>query len=165
MTDFWWLTAGEKRKYIYYVELTHHKPLREEDGAPYSAFTNLPLVEIGNINQWRKQYQNSNVYRSLTVWADKSKKDAISGPYIIDIDNESEDLSDALTVTREILKHLRGSYSVVKDDIHILFTGHKGFNLEIRPRALKIQGTMEEQENRKQYVRKEIIKKFQGQLS
>ncbi len=96
----------------------------------------------------------------MKVWADESRNDAISGPFIVDIDNGSENLSDALIVTREILEYLRDSYSIIRDDIHIFFTGHKGFNLEIRPSALKIQGTVEEQENRKQYVRKEVIKKF-----
>jgi hypothetical protein len=159
MTNFWWLTAEEKLKYIY-VELAHHKPLKKDDHSPYMAFLNLPLFDIKNISQWRKQYQNTNVYRSLTVWADKSRNDAISGPYIIDIDNEAEDLSDALNITREILEYLQGSYSIVRDDMHIFFSGHKGFNLEVNPGALKIQGTVEEQENKKQNIRKEIIKKF-----
>lgn len=160
MTDFWWLTSGEKRKYIY-IELTHHKPLREQDGAPYSAFMNLPLVDVKNINQWRKQYQNTNVYRSLKVWADESGNDAMSGPFIVDIDNESEDLSDALVVTQETLEYLRSSYGIKDDDIHIFFTGHKGFNLEIRPKAVNIVGTQEEQESKAEDLRKAIIMNLQ----
>ncbi len=159
-SDFWWLTAKEKRKYIY-VELVYHKPLKEENDAPRSVFMNPPLVDVKNINQWRQRYQNTNVYRSLKVWADKSRKDALSGPFIIDIDNESENLSDALVVTKEAVECLRNFYGIKDDDIHIFFTGHKGFNLEIHPRALKIRGTVEEQENKTQWIRKEVIKKLQ----
>jgi len=159
-SDFWWLTAKEKRKYIY-VELVYHKPFGEENDAPSSVFMNPSLVEVKNINQWRQQYQNTNVYRSLKVWADKSRKDALSGPFIIDIDNESENLSDALVVTKKAVECLRNSYGIKDDDIHIFFTGHKGFNLEIHPSALKIRGTVEEQENKTQRIRKEVIRKLQ----
>lgn len=160
ITDFWWLTTREKRKYTY-VELAHHEPLKYEDAAPYSAFIDLPLVGVKNIDQWRQRYQNTNIYRSLTVWADESRNDAISGPFIVDIDNESEDLSDALVVTQQIIKYLRDSYNIMDNSVHIFFTGHKGFNLEIHPRALKIQGTMEEQKSQMQCIRKEMIKELQ----
>ena len=159
-SDFWWLTAKEKRKYIY-VELVYHEPLKEEDDAPCSVFMNPPLVDVKNINQWRQQYQNTNVYRSLKVWADKSRKDALLGPFIIDIDNESGNLSDALVVTKEAVECLRNFYGIKDDDIHIFFTGHKGFNLEVHPRVLKIQGTMEEQKSQMQCIRKEMIKELQ----
>ena len=121
----------------------------------------LPLVNVRNIKQGRQQYQNTNIYRGLKVWADESRNDAISGPLILDIDNESEDLSDALVVTKETLEYLRSSYNIRDNDIHIFFTGHKGFNLEIRPEAVDIVGTQKEQESKAGDLRKEVIKKLQ----
>ncbi|TET41106.1 MAG: hypothetical protein E3J66_05850 [Dehalococcoidia bacterium] len=97
----------------------------------------------------------------MKVWADESRNDAILGPLIVDIDNESEDLSDALVVTKKTLEYLRSSYNIRDNDIHIFFTGHKGFNLEIHPEAVDIRGTQEKRENRAEHLRKEIIKNLQ----
>ncbi len=47
------------------------------------------------------------------------------------------------------------------NDIHIFFTGHKGFNLEIRPEIVDIVGTQKEQESKAGDLRKEVIKKLQ----
>ena len=160
MTDFWWLTSSEKSKYTY-VELVHHAPLKKEDNSPYASFMNPCFSLVNSINQWRDRHGNTNVYRSLKSWADESRTDVISGPFIVDIDNECEDLGDALTVARGTVKYVMDSFNIKEGDMRIFFTGHKGFNVEIRPSAFAIMGTLEQQERRAERVRKEIIKKLQ----
>ena len=81
----------------------HHSPLTEDGGAPYQAFNNPDFIEIGNMLEWCNNHQNTNIYRNLKIWQDSSKSEAVSGPYVIDIDNENEELDDALVVTRNII--------------------------------------------------------------
>jgi hypothetical protein len=164
MSDFWWLTLQEKRKYIY-IELVYHPPLAEEDDSPRQSFSSPYLAPVTEIGQWRANHQNTNIYRSLKVWKDQSKTEALSGPFLVDIDNENGCLDDALTVTREAVTCVLASYNVKQNDIRVFFTGHKGFNIEILPSALGIVGTPKEQENRVECRRKEIIKKLQESKS
>ena len=154
MTDFWWLTPEEQKEYMY-VELAHHQPLSEEDDAPT---LNPFLTLISDINSWRHSYCNINVYRSLSVWSDRVKTRKLSGPFIVDINNEYEDLQDALQVTRRAVE-IVCSYNVKENDIRVFFTGRKGFNIEILPSPLKIVGTTKQQDQAED-KRKEIIQEL-----
>lgn len=158
MNDFWWMTQEEEQKYIY-VELVHHEPLKEEGDPAYSSFCNPYFAHISEIQQWRANHQNQNVYRSLKIWADKNKSDTLLVPFLVDVDNECGDLDDALTVTRETVKYI--CKSIRDSDIRVFFTGHKGFNIEILPCAIGIVGTLKVQENKAECVRKEIIRELQ----
>jgi hypothetical protein len=156
MDDFWWLTPTERQEYIY-VELVHHRPLREEDNSAHSSFSSPCFARIVDIEQWRNNNHNTNVYRSLQVWRDASKTKELSGPLILDIDNDDNDLGDALVVTREVVDVVR-SYHIKESAMRVFFTGHKGFNIELCSKALRISGTVG---NQTECVRKEIIKKLQ----
>lgn len=156
MTDFWWLTFEQANKYVY-VELVHHQPLTNEDNAPHQDFNNPCFTGIQSISEWRNKYQNTNVYRSLRIWSDNSKREALSGPFVIDIDNECGKLDDTLIVTRKAVKCIFNSYNLKESDLRLFFTGHKGFNIEVLPSALGLAGTQSEQDNKADCIREKII--------
>lgn len=158
-SDFWWITDQEKKDYIY-VKLVHHAPLAESDSTA-SLFSNPDLVIVTAMEKWCANHGRINVYRALKVFKDKLATAGLSGPFILDIDNEKEDLNDALAVTREAVKHILTSFKVTENDIRVFFTGHKGFNIEVRPSAIGIIGSFEEQHSKVESRRREIIKELQ----
>lgn len=160
LTDFWWLTFEQAGKFVY-VELVHHQPPTDEDDAPLQDFNNPCFAGIQSISKWRNKYQNTNVHRSLKIWSDNSKREALSGPFVIDIDNECGNLDDALTVTRNAVKCIFKSYNLKESEMRLFFTGHKGFNIEVLPSALGLAGTPSEQDNKANCIREKIISKLQ----
>lgn len=62
------------------------------------------------------------------------------GPFLIDIDNSSENLDDAQDVTKQVVAYLTKQLKLSLDDLLIFFSGHKGFNVEIRSEVLGING-------------------------
>lgn len=155
LTDFWWLTPEQANKYVY-VELVCHQPLTDEDDAPYNDFNNPSFAKIQNIPKWCNTYQNTNIYRSLKIWPDNLKKEVLSGPFVIDIDND-DNLIDALNVTRKVVGCVFNSYNLKESDIRLFFTGHKGFNIEVLPSAFELAGAQSEQDNKAERIRKKII--------
>lgn len=156
LTDFWWLTTEQANRYVY-VELVYHQPLTDEDDAPHQDFNNPCFMQIQSISKWRNKYQNTNVYRSLKIWLDNSKREALSGPFVIDVDNEYENLDDTLIMTREAVKCIFKSYNLKESELRLFFTGHKGFNIEVLPSALGLVGSQSEQDNKADCIRKKII--------
>jgi hypothetical protein len=96
---------------------------------------------IDELENWRDRFQNTNVYRALKTVSTSPGIGEIIGPVLVDIDNSDENLEDALTVTRKILFLLNDELRIEPDSLRIFFTGRKGFNFEIRPQALGIQGS------------------------
>lgn len=143
------------------MDLVHHQPLTDEDDAPHQAFNSPCFTGIQSISKWCNKYQNTNVYRSLEIWPDNSKRETLSGPFVIDIDNECEDLDDALIVARNAVKCIFNSYNLKESEMRLFFTGHKGFNIEILPSALGLAGIPSEEDNKADCTRKEIIKALQ----
>lgn len=141
------------------MELVHHHPLRDVDDAPTSAFLQPRLTLIRDINMWRDSHCNINVYRSLSIWSDESKTMELFGPFILDIDNENNDLEDALQITRQAI-HVVCSHNGNDGDIRVFFTGHKGFNIEILPSAIGITGTIRQQKTLRELKRRDIIQKL-----
>jgi len=87
----------------------------------------------------------AKAFRVLKIASASSGVEDIIGPFLVDIDNGDEDLEDALVVTRKTFHLLRDELRVDINSLRIFFTGHKGFNLEIRPQALDIQGSTNDQ--------------------
>lgn len=153
MSDFWWLSPTEKTAYLY-VEL-----FTQEFASPCFSL-------VSEIGRWRANHKNTNVYRSLKVWKDNSKREPLTGPFIVDIDNEDGCLDDALSVTRKAVKSILSVYGVSDNDVRVFFTGHKGFNIEVRPESVGITGSPDEQNSRTECIRKELIKELrQGKSS
>lgn len=142
-TDFWWLDTTHNATYDY-VQLGHHRPMRDDE-QPCSITWDTAASPVSALDQWCKKFHNTNVYRSLTIWSSPLRHNQLLGPYLVDIDNEQQDLQDAQLAATRAVAHLQESYGITEDDLRIFFTGRKGFNLEVRPSSLQIQGTLSDQ--------------------
>ena len=155
-SEFWWLKPGDalKYKYVYvcYQELYSDEPNSERD--PYSVPRFFSIDEKGNlsrlkkyyplgyINDWRTKCGNINVFRGFGLSSSEQGLDKLFGPVIIDIDRQEggvregyvQDLEQALEDTRRLVSEYL--YHFDEKDFRIFFTGHKGFHIEILPRAL-----------------------------
>lgn len=157
MTDFWWLTTKQKQEYTC-IELVHHEPLTKDDDSPYKAFRNPCFTTIENMKGWCDSFDNTNVFRELTIWSDKSKRHRKAGPVVLDIDNDNENLNDALLITRNTVKIIKKTYHIQSSQLRIFFTGHKGFNIEINPEAIGIRDDLK---NRAEVFRRDIMRALQ----
>ena len=142
-SDFWWLGSSEKSIYKY-TELGHHKVIRDDED-PRSVKWDTSIWSIDKLEHWCDRFENTNVYRSLKIASASSGVEETIGPFLVDIDNGEEYLEDALVVTRKAFHLVHDELGVYTDSLKIFFTGHKGFNLEIRPQALNIQGSTADQ--------------------
>lgn len=142
-SDFWWLSSSQRSRYQY-TECGHHRPIRDDED-PRSVNWDTNICSIDELEHWRDRFQNTNIYRALKTTPASPGVEKIIGPFLVDIDNGDEDLEDALIVTRKTFHLLYGELRVDINSLRIFFTGHKGFNLEIRPQALDIQGSTNDQ--------------------
>ena len=156
-TDFWWLTSNEAIKYKY-LHVCHKEPYSDEPNSnktPTSAPCFHSFDKNGNLSksitcyptefleQWRDKFENINVFRSLSLFTTEQEGEELLGPLVIDIDREDEtgegyvqNLDKALEDTRRLVKEYLCKFN--KYDFRIFFTGHKGFNIEVRPQAIDI---------------------------
>ena len=158
--DMWWATPEQLNEFRY-LYFGHHDPISDDDDPAdtlwfhsldpdhprrhtrYSRDLMLP---------WRQHWQNTNVYRILLLF--NKEKDGIVGPFLVDIDFAydfqalayTEDLNKAHTVARLVALLLNNQWEVAKTDIRVFFSGRKGFNFEVRPRALGIAGDLKTQQ-------------------
>ena len=173
-SDFWWLPADDLFR-DWLVGVGHHAPLEDEfdafhgtvdqaeptfghwshsldpSGALASSFERYPLQFL---ETWRSHCDNTNVYRTLTLYnSDSTKHDLfIVGPFLIDIDNQdwtngySENLEDARTVAMLSVELVTSRWNLVEGrDFRVFFSGRKGFNIEVRPTPLGIRGSLRDQ--------------------
>ncbi len=159
-TDFWWLRPEEVKKYKF-VLVGHHDPYSDEpdsDRQPFSVpwyhsvdesenlSKDMKRYSLDFLNKWRRRCRNTNVFRSLALFVAEENAEELLGPFVVDIDREEyvpgkgyvQHLDDALEATRKAVRYLQQRYRVNESDLHVLFTGHKGFNIEVRPQAIGI---------------------------
>lgn len=141
-SDFWWLDSSQGTKL--YAELGHHRPIRDDED-PCSIQWDTKTCLINQLNHWRERFQNTNVYRSLKITTAPVDGEQLVGPFLVDIDNDNEDLDDALVVARNTFQFLQDRFGVDVNNIRIFFTGQKGFNLEVHPQAFGIHGSIGDQ--------------------
>ncbi|MBM2832630.1 MAG: hypothetical protein HW414_1682 [Dehalococcoidia bacterium] len=144
-SDFWWLLPEEARRFRY-VELFHQQPYSDEphtDKDPYScpmepSDKRSPLTSV---TQWKAEFKNINVFRSFALHTTRVGGDELIGPFLLDVDRTTEQdggylpdfdraLRDTRSLVTEYCSSLRG------DSYRIFFSGHKGFHVEIHPRAI-----------------------------
>lgn len=140
ISDFWWLGQSQTDRYTY-LELGHSKPVDDYT----TPIIDAKVHHISDMDKFRSSFQNTNVYRSLKISDASLNGDEILGPFLVDIDNEEEDLDDAQGVTKQVVEYLRTQLMLSLDDLRIFFSGHKGFNIEVRPQALEIAGSVPDQ--------------------
>jgi hypothetical protein len=141
LTDFWWLDDNERRKFAY-LELCHSE-LKDDLTYP---FKQKQTIRVTKINEYREKYGNTNIFRSLILKDSLTEEQEILGPFIIDIDNDNGEngLEATRKITQQISDYLINDY-IKENDFRILFSGHKGFNIEIRPEVIGVTGSISEQ--------------------
>ena len=147
--NFWWGPPSDVANLM--VGLGHTEPLGPHDdlGDLFQSFdqvkrpsTESVLYRLGFLNEWSQFWKNENIYRSLTLF-DSEGQPARLGPFYLDIDAElnspegSLDLIDAANVAQNTVAFFMNS-GVSESDIRIWFSGHKGFNVEVRPEAIAL---------------------------
>jgi len=184
--DFWWLVPDEAKKFRF-VYTKHQHPYSDQqntDRDPPSVERDYSFYSVdssGNLsknekrypveflNKWKKRCGNTNVFRSLALFAADENADKLLGPLVLDIDREDymegegmvQDLGKALQDTRKLVRCLQQSYRVKESDLCVLFTGHKGFNVEVRLGAVGI-GSVNPQWDQFKFKRKEINQALGG---
>lgn len=146
-TDFWWLSPEEVRQYRY-IELLHQEPYSDEPGTDKDPCS-CPMLQsdkrylLESLSQWKEKFANINVFRSFALYSSDANGKKIIGPFLLDIDGIPEnapshvpDLPKALEDTRLLVK--KCCSNLKDEDYRIFFTGHKGFHIEIHPRAIRI---------------------------
>ena len=162
-SDLWWVepVVGAQHRFLY---VGHHLPISDDDEPlATSWFHSIAGDHLSEekvrcpttfLETWKARCANSNVYRSLQLFASAENGEALLGPFLIDIDNSTwdestelyrENLQDALDVARRAAKLLTTRWGISTRDLRIFFTGRKGFNLEVRPSTLGIQGSHHQQ--------------------
>ena len=146
MDDFWWLSPDHKVVYRY-LNLWHHATVSDDEDLSCKNWYSETLT-IADIAQWHSRFNGINIYRSLKVTGNAQGRSKLLGPFLIDIDNECENLEglkDALDVAIKTTDYLIGHRKLGSGDIRIFFSGRKGFNLEVVPSALGIRGSIQDQ--------------------
>ncbi len=155
-SDFWWLPQNIAIPSLL-VGVGHHNPLTDQDD-PRSIKWFHSLDEddktlsntevkygLGFLNKWRGICKNTNIYRTLEIFDRNTQKAILLGPFLIDIDNSGENLDDAQDLTKQVVSYLTKSLCLSLNDLRIFFSGRKGFNVEVRPQAFNINGSIQDQ--------------------
>ncbi len=175
-SDFWWLTQEESKRYKY-IFLCYQEPYSDEPNAdkePTSVKRYFSIEASGTLSNeikrypidflqyWKKKNNNINVFRSYYLYSNEKHGEKICGPLIIDIDRENgsynegyiQNLALALKDTHLLIDEY--FYKFRENDFRIFFTGHKGFNIEIHPKALQISSSSSDRYRQFTRIRKEI---------
>lgn len=162
LSDFWWLLKNVTIEDLL-VGVGHHQEVADNEDVPplddwYRSLdqegypsNDIQHYPINFLNKWRSAFKNTNVYRTLKVFDQKTKEATLLGPFLIDIDNSigdncyRENLNDAQAVTRQVVTYLVKRLRLSLQDFRIFFSGRKGFNVEIRPEAIGINGSVPDQ--------------------
>ncbi len=147
--DFWWLAPSyDERRLLVGLGCALRTP-RFDDAieiVPAIDFgamrTSGPLYELDEVFRARTAGRRTNLFRTICLF-DRDLRAAVAGPLYLDIDahqldNGSYQLEDAARATSCVLDVLRERQLSEFDDYRLLFTGHKGFNIEIRPESLGV---------------------------
>jgi hypothetical protein len=167
-TDFWWLSPEEVRQYRY-IDLFHQEPYSDEPNTDKNPLS-CPMLQSGkrypleSVNQWKAKFGNMNVFRSYALYSLDIEGKEIIGPLLLDIDRTigqgegyPPDFGKALKDTRLLVKEY---CSNLKDkDYRIFFTGHKGFHIEIQPKAVGISSYLDRWQHFEN-IRRDINKRF-----
>lgn len=140
LSDFWWLDNNQLDRFSF-LEFGYHEPVDNSQTPSIQP----QKCQIADIDRYRSKYQNINVHRSLKLADNPSNGEVIIGPFLIDIDND-DSLEAAQEITKQTIQYLtKQNYLSPMKDFRIFFTGHKGFNIEIRPMVLNISGQIPDQ--------------------
>lgn len=99
------------------------------------------IIQIKDINGVKKQYKEHNLFRSLDVYKKPKGLQSIGRyPIVLDIDYDKplnpipnfNDLERVRKVAVQAIRILEVDIDIPEDDIKIVFSGCKGFHIEVR---------------------------------
>ena len=108
------------------------------------------LHSLAALGEGRQLSNNINVYRTLELF-DEHQRPQIVGPFIIDVDNEThgppyeQDIAAALLLAKAVVNLLVRKEGLSSSDLRVYFSGCKGFNVEVRPDAIGVVGSLRQQ--------------------
>lgn len=150
MNDFWWLPENVSIGNLF-VGVGSHGPVADEDSPKWlHSIKKGVLVEseercgLSFLSHWRSICSDTNVYRTLSLYCRTVEEPILLGPFVVDIDN-AENLADAQSVARQVATYLTEQWELSQDKFRLLFSGHKGFNVEILPESAGINGEIPDQ--------------------
>jgi len=113
--DFWWLSPAADPDFLV-VGVGHTEPLRDDDKLglmirPLSASSTELLRPLSGLQQWRAEWSNENIYRTLRLF-DREGQPALFGPFYLDLDADdgpdgTPDLAAAAGDARRCVELLR----------------------------------------------------------
>ena len=188
--DFWWLSESQASQ-SWLLGVGHHAPLTDDDdqvsitslnqekpvipGWFHSLDDDRPsrnfkLYPRNFLDEWRAECLNTNVYRTMKLFPERPDGEPIVGPFLVDIDNQdwtngySERLDDALRIARQAVDFCIGEWHLTEStDFRVFFSGRKGFNIEVRPECLDIDGPVSQQLRLSSQRLEEIIAHLRNQ--
>lgn len=161
LSDFWWLPEHIASSKLL-VGVGHHHPFTDDEN-PYSAEWFHSVGEGDELShacrryppnfpkKWQSLCNNTDVYRTLELFTSDIGQSKILGPFLVDIDNANwndgyeENVRDAFLVTRRVMDFLSRHCKLRNQDRRVFFSGRKGFNIEVRPQAIGIDGPVVQQ--------------------
>lgn len=167
-TDFWWLSPEEVRQYRY-IDLFHQELYSDEPNTDRDPLS-CPMLQsdkrypLESVSQWKAKFRNMNVFRSYALYSSDIEGKEIIGPLLLDIDRTigqnggylpdfDRALKDTRLLVKEYCSNLKGK------NYRIFFTGHKGFHIEVQPKATGISPYVDRWQHFEN-IRKDINKRF-----
>jgi hypothetical protein len=163
-TDYWWLSPEESRQYRY-IDLFHQEPYSDEPNTDKDPLS-CPMLQsdkrypVDSVSQWKAKYRSINVFRSYALYSSDIEGKKIYGPLLLDIDRTIEqdggylpDFDWALKDTRLLIKEY--CFNLKGKDYRIFFTGHKGFHIEVKPKATGMSPCLDQRQHFEN-IRKDI---------
>lgn len=184
--DLWWVAPKERAELL--LGLGHHEPINDDhQPSPMPSSSTEPkipgwyhsLTDEGTwsddfrwyppefVAEWLAKCQFRNAYRTLRLIAESDTRTTLIGPLLIDIDNQQwkqgyvEDLADARNVACQAVTVLMEDYGLTPEkSFRLFFSGRKGFNIEIVPAALGIEGSEADQIKKSALALEDIVSKL-----
>lgn len=123
----------------YFVELVVLRK-GETDWAKEGAILTQQTRQLKDLPAFKHKYADANLFRSWVIFLNAGKTSELGPvPLVLDIDNESTptNLECAYKITDECLRVLeaRNEWAGSRSRLRVVFSGRKGFHIEVRPPA------------------------------
>ena len=147
LSDFWWLPPEERTKFSYvdvYCQSPYSDQLNTNITPTSCGLRNYGRHSYASLESWKTSHKNTNIFRSLKVFSiNNDDAESRTGPLILDIDRIDETSQGYIPNIEQALKDVRLLVSkclstLRAEDYRVIFSGHKGFHVEINPNSLNI---------------------------
>lgn len=118
------------------LPLAFVKVIAVPQGKEFSLDVESKIVQVGNLKKFSEEYITNNIWRSWCVYRDFTCSNILGQiPLVFDIDDENEELENAHILTKACIRLLEQSKDWIEatDRIRIVFSGRKGFHIEVKP--------------------------------